>query len=85
MIRETWYDWGNGVWGDWIAMPIPGGTFNNDPETIATSDGHEQVFANGGGSVYESWFDPRHGNRRRLVRDPVMLGPPERGDSFRRR
>jgi hypothetical protein len=42
-------------------MPIPGGTFNNDPETIATSDGHEQVFANGGGSIYESWFDPGTG------------------------
>src|SRR5207302_1791456 len=44
VIRETWYNWSNGGWGGYIA--IAGSTFSGDPQAVATSDGHDQIFAN---------------------------------------
>jgi surface antigen len=58
-IFETWYNWGNGVWGGWI--PIGGNTFTGDPEAVATSDGHDQVFADANGTLEENWFSPGNG------------------------
>jgi len=58
-IRETWYNWGNGHWGGWI--PIAGSAFTGDPQTVATSDGHEQIFADDNGAIKQNWFAPSNG------------------------
>ena len=59
-IVETWYNWGNGDWGGWIA--VSPGPFTSDPSAVATSDGHDQIFATAsGGTLEENWFDPATG------------------------
>ena len=58
-IRETWYNWGNGHWGGWI--PISGSAFTGDPQAVATSDGHEQIFADDNGAIKQNWFAPNGG------------------------
>ncbi len=58
-IRETWYNWGNGQWGGWIA--ISGSTFTGDPQAVPTTDGHDQVFADANGVIEENWFSPGNG------------------------
>ena len=58
-IYETWYNWGNGQWGGWI--PIAGGSFTSDPQAVATSDGHDQIFADANGTLAENWFSPATG------------------------
>jgi hypothetical protein len=58
-ILETWYNWGNGSWGGWIA--IAGSTFTGDPQAVATSDGHDQVFADDNGVIEQNWFAPASG------------------------
>ena len=58
---ETWYNWGNGTLGGWITVN-GGSTFTSDPTAVATSDGHDQVFADASGSLQENWFDPGSGN-----------------------
>jgi hypothetical protein len=59
VVRETWYNWGTGQWGGWI--PVPGATFTGDPQAVATSDGHDQVFADANGVIEENWFNPGNG------------------------
>jgi cell wall-associated NlpC family hydrolase len=59
-IRETWYNWGNGQWGGWIT--ISGSTFTGDPQAVATSDGHDQVFADASGVIEQNWFSPGNGS-----------------------
>jgi surface antigen len=59
LIRETWYNWGNGAWGGWIA--ISGATFTGDPQAVATADGHDQIFADANGVVEQNWFSPATG------------------------
>ena len=60
-IVETWYNWGTGSWGGWIT--VNGGTFTSDPSAVATSDGHDQVFAtSGSGTLAMNWFDPGTGH-----------------------
>jgi hypothetical protein len=58
-IRETWYNWGTGKWGGWI--PISGSAFTGDPQVVATSDGHEQIFADDNGLIKQNWFAPANG------------------------
>ncbi|WP_300611288.1 hypothetical protein, partial [Trebonia sp.] len=57
-VYETWYNWGNGAWGGWIGL---GGSVSSDPVALATSDGHDQVFATGNGRVEQNWFAPSNG------------------------
>jgi hypothetical protein len=57
-LYETWYNWGSGAWGGWIGL---GGTISSDPSALATSDGHEQIFATNGGLVRQTWFGPGNG------------------------
>ena len=52
LIRETWYNWGNGAWGGWIT--IYGATFTADPQAVATTDGHDQIFADANGVVEQT-------------------------------
>ncbi len=59
-IMETWYNWGTGGWGGWIT--VNGGTFTSDPSAVATSDGHDQVFADNNGAIEQNWFDPGTGD-----------------------
>jgi len=59
LIRETWYNWGTGAWGGWIA--ISGATFTADPQAVATADGHDQIFADANGVVEQNWFSPATG------------------------
>jgi hypothetical protein len=54
-IYETWYDYSNAQWGGWINM---GGNITSDPQAVATSDGHEQVFDTGSNLIQENWFNP---------------------------
>jgi hypothetical protein len=54
-IYETWYDYQYGTWGGWINM---GGNVTSDPQTIDTSDAHEQVFGTGSNLVQQNWFNP---------------------------
>jgi hypothetical protein len=70
LLRETWYNWSNGHWGGWIS--ISGATFSGDPQTIATSDGHEQIFANANGTVEQNWFAPSNGAFGGWVQSPNM-------------
>jgi hypothetical protein len=58
-IRETWYNWGTGKWGGWIA--VSGSTFTGDPQAVGTSDGHEQIFADDNGVIKQNWFAPSNG------------------------
>ena len=58
-IRETWYNWGNGHWGGWIL--ISGSAFTGGPQAVATSDGHEQIFADDNGAIKQNWFAPNGG------------------------
>jgi hypothetical protein len=60
LIRETWYNWGNGHWGGWI--PIGGASFTGDPQAARTSDGHDQIFATSAGTLRQNWFDPATGH-----------------------
>jgi hypothetical protein len=55
-IVETWYSWATGDWGGWIA--IAGVTFTGGPQSVATSDGHDQIFADNNGIIEQHWFDP---------------------------
>ena len=57
---ETWYNWGTGQWGGWIT--VNGGTFTSDPSAVATSDGHDQIFASNNGTIEQNWFDPGTGH-----------------------
>jgi hypothetical protein len=57
---ETWYNWGNGDWGGWIT--IAGATFTSGPQAVATSDGHDQIFANSAGTTRQNWFSPANGD-----------------------
>jgi hypothetical protein len=59
LIRETWYNWGNGAWGGWIT--IAGAAFTGDPQAVATTDGHVQIFADANGAVEQNWFSPATG------------------------
>jgi hypothetical protein len=59
LIRETWYNWGTGAWGGWIA--ISGATVTGDPQAVATTDGHDQIFADANGVVEQNWFSPATG------------------------
>jgi surface antigen len=61
-IAETWYNWGTGQWGGWISLQPPPGTITGDPQAVATSDGHDQVFADVNGSLEETWFSPGNGS-----------------------
>ncbi len=56
---ETWYNWGTGQWGGWIT--ISGATLTSSPRAVATSDGHDQIFAVNNGSVKQNWFEPGTG------------------------
>jgi hypothetical protein len=58
-IVETWYNWGTGQWGGWIT--ISGATLTSSPEAVATSDGHDQIFAVNNGSIEQNWFAPSTG------------------------
>jgi CHAP domain len=58
-ILETWYNWGNGSWGGWI--PVSGATVTGDPQAVATSDGHDQVFVDADGVIEQNWFSPATG------------------------
>jgi hypothetical protein len=51
--------WDTGGWGGWIT--VNGGTFTSDPSVVATSDGHDQVFAENNGVIEQNWFDPATG------------------------
>ena len=44
--------------GGWIGI---GGSISSDPAALATSDGHDQIFATGGGLVRQTWFAPGNG------------------------
>lgn len=57
-IYETWYNFQYGNWGGWIGM---GGTVTSDPQAVATSDGHDQVFGTGNNLVQQNWFSPTYG------------------------
>jgi hypothetical protein len=57
-VYETWYNWGTGGWGGWIGM---GGAISSDPQAVATSDGHDQVFAGATNGVAQNWFSPGNG------------------------
>jgi len=58
-IVETWYNWGTGRWGGWIT--IAGATFTGAPRAVATSDGHDQIFAGDNGTIEQNWFAPANG------------------------
>jgi hypothetical protein len=58
-IYETWYNWSNGAWGGWAGFA--GATVTSDPQAIATSDGHEQVFATVNGVIKQTWWSPVDG------------------------
>jgi hypothetical protein len=54
-VYETWYSFQNGNWGNPIDM---GGNVSSNPESVATSDGNDQVFDIGSNAVQQNWFDP---------------------------
>ena len=60
-IYETWYDSDNGGWGGWIGMGSGPESVTADPQAVATSDGHDQVFGTGGGYVEQNWYNPNAG------------------------
>jgi surface antigen len=53
-VYQTWYDSGVGNWGPWLNM---GGTTTSDPQGIATSDGHDQIFGTNNSAVTQNWFN----------------------------
>jgi hypothetical protein len=58
-IQETWYNWATGQWGGWIAVSTAAAA--GDPQAVATSDGHDQVFIDNNGVIEQNWFSPATG------------------------
>jgi hypothetical protein len=74
-LWATWYNWGTGAIGG--ATGIAGATFSSDPTVAATSDGHVQLFAISGSTVYHGWYAPttgEYGGWGAIVSGPGAVG-----------